>query len=444
MMADPSDGGARFKPGAWVKRLREDRGWTQQDLAEQLGAAVSWVSQVEKGTLPPGDARRALLESVLGLREGALAGDRESGAYPSSQEVIDPEALFFPMLWRARADLVDRMTLKTESRESRARLYYLHEQLLSAAASHPRASQFSSAGRLQPLRQIAEDAPAWLRWMVLVELAGMKIDAPFDCRLSRAHQKDLLERIAIDLELTEADDAVRRGFACLKRSWPDWRDLKSTGGPLGLITSLRSEESDSLRILLGDDPSGWLGYHFATGAWLVREADSNTETQETTVGEGSLPPRPSQLLTATGLGVVAGPAIGSVLGMALMATTARAQARRRTAAPKGASADLPPGVATTARIAMALGRHWVRVDAHKLAALYVASADTFLEANVDAALPSRQVAYAHIAALHKHFGSLAEEEAKASGTRTKEHNEPLWEMLDIRDTLKVLADVLRP
>jgi transcriptional regulator with XRE-family HTH domain len=38
--------------GQRIARARKRRGWTQQQLATELGRSVSWVSQVERGTLP--------------------------------------------------------------------------------------------------------------------------------------------------------------------------------------------------------------------------------------------------------------------------------------------------------------------------------------------------------------------------------------------------------
>jgi transcriptional regulator with XRE-family HTH domain len=50
-----------------IRELREAKGWTQQDLAYQLGVAVSTVSTWEQGRFEPRATQLRKLAQVLGV-----------------------------------------------------------------------------------------------------------------------------------------------------------------------------------------------------------------------------------------------------------------------------------------------------------------------------------------------------------------------------------------
>ena len=104
--------------------------------------------------------------------------------------------------------------------------------------------------------------------------------------------------------------------------------------------------------------------------------------------------------------------------------------------------DPAQGLQTTADVAIAPGQYWVRVDAHKIAALYLAFPKELNKGDVDADLPARADACAHVKRLGDHFAKMVEQEVKISGTRHHDQNEPLRLLIDIHDTLKALGTLL--
>jgi len=57
-----------------VKRAREKKGWSQEELAERLGVSKGWVGQVETGRIDrPRPRYLALLEQHLGVSRDELA-----------------------------------------------------------------------------------------------------------------------------------------------------------------------------------------------------------------------------------------------------------------------------------------------------------------------------------------------------------------------------------
>jgi len=58
-----------------IKSFREERGWSQQDLALRLGIDQATVSRIERGAEPSGPVRR-LLEMIVA--ETSPAPSRES------------------------------------------------------------------------------------------------------------------------------------------------------------------------------------------------------------------------------------------------------------------------------------------------------------------------------------------------------------------------------
>jgi transcriptional regulator with XRE-family HTH domain len=57
-----------------IKRARESKGWSQEELAERLGVSKGWVGQVETGRIDrPRPQYLALLEQHLGVSRDELA-----------------------------------------------------------------------------------------------------------------------------------------------------------------------------------------------------------------------------------------------------------------------------------------------------------------------------------------------------------------------------------
>jgi transcriptional regulator with XRE-family HTH domain len=57
-----------------IKRAREAKGWSQEELAERLGVSKGWVGQVETGRIDrPRPQYLALLEQHLGVSRDELA-----------------------------------------------------------------------------------------------------------------------------------------------------------------------------------------------------------------------------------------------------------------------------------------------------------------------------------------------------------------------------------
>ena len=67
--------GQRF--GAAVRRLREGRGWTQEQLAERSGLNRSYMGEVERAIAMPSLATAAKLAQALGLPLAQLIGQCE-------------------------------------------------------------------------------------------------------------------------------------------------------------------------------------------------------------------------------------------------------------------------------------------------------------------------------------------------------------------------------
>ncbi|NJN49723.1 MAG: helix-turn-helix transcriptional regulator [Alkalinema sp. RL_2_19] len=53
--------------GAVIKSAREDKGWTQSDLAEQLGRSKMWISLIEREKRKIKSDDAAKIQQLLGL-----------------------------------------------------------------------------------------------------------------------------------------------------------------------------------------------------------------------------------------------------------------------------------------------------------------------------------------------------------------------------------------
>ncbi len=435
-----------------MKKVRESRGWNQQQLAEQLDAAASWVSQVEAGTVKPSPERLAVMEVLL----GPSVARADPG---SATEGVDPETIAFPLLWRARADLLGQLAQSSSSKPQRARLNRLSRGLVEAAAEHPRAQPFVRGGGLQSLAELAVLAPEWMRRQVLIEIALMKLDAPYETNFDKGKRLELLDLVVDDLNLpASAHKRLQEAVDSFPRSRPWWQHLQPVGGPFGVVQAELADDDRGLRFVLADDPVGWLGFDYAAGSWLVRWCDDDANEQANS-GEplrggyrfapwgavGVLAPRAGMTAGATVAGAAAlGPVLGAALGAAAVGFATRSlikkgagQARREPSSAGSTSA----AAVLTSTMCEAFGRHWVRVEATKLAALYRTFPD-LTKGDADAHLPSSTTASKHLLASVEVTGKRWEEEAEASGTKSHDKNERLRELADIADTLQAAADML--
>lgn len=62
----------RLVAGATVAQLREQKGWTQGQLAEKLGVAQATISRIEHGLLAPDMAQLRLLADAFGMKAPEL------------------------------------------------------------------------------------------------------------------------------------------------------------------------------------------------------------------------------------------------------------------------------------------------------------------------------------------------------------------------------------
>jgi len=117
--------------GERLRELRTSRGFTQRSLADLLGVAPSWVSQVEGAQLTAGRERVEALAQLFGSDLRRLAGLGQAGGDVDAASA----AAGYACLWRARADLLARAAHVAPMREQRVRLNRLSRQLLEAATA---------------------------------------------------------------------------------------------------------------------------------------------------------------------------------------------------------------------------------------------------------------------------------------------------------------------
>ncbi len=60
-------------PKQTIRQLRQERGWTQQDLADRLGTHVMTVSRWEQGQVRPIWRYRRRLAELFGMKVGDIA-----------------------------------------------------------------------------------------------------------------------------------------------------------------------------------------------------------------------------------------------------------------------------------------------------------------------------------------------------------------------------------
>lgn len=427
--------------GSLVGRLRRQHGWTQAELGEAVGAGGSWVSQVEAGSLVPGPDRTVRLGVVLGPEVSELAA-RLRGESPQGSN--SAEALTLALLWRGRADLLGRMAAASRSRASRMRFDRLSRDLLAAASAHPSVGGFLDRAQLRPLSVLAEGAPSRVRQVVAVELATMKIDAPYETETDLKSRLDLMDFVLEDLGLSSAHASLRDAVARAVRKRPAWSELPPCGGPLGLTSMVRGALDLEQVLLIGHDPAGWLGADFAGGQWLLPPAADHRES-----GPSGLFPPDARSRSATGgvvvaTGIAVAGAAAAGLGILLPVVTplviagAVAMAQRPLKADQVLSGmqseETPsPFIVGAGELAVAFGWAWTRVETTKLLTLYSA----FDEPAKGLPAPAHLAEY--LKAQASQVWSAAERERELSGTVDLDRNAPLRNLVDVADSIDATA-----
>ena len=70
MNSDPETIKSEF--GRRLRKLREDRGWTQEELADRAGMHFTYIGQIERGVRNPSLVNLYKLAKALGIKGGVL------------------------------------------------------------------------------------------------------------------------------------------------------------------------------------------------------------------------------------------------------------------------------------------------------------------------------------------------------------------------------------
>lgn len=62
----------KIKFGKHLRKLREERGWTQEDLADKAGMHFTYIGQIERGLRNPSLVNLERLAKALGINAGKL------------------------------------------------------------------------------------------------------------------------------------------------------------------------------------------------------------------------------------------------------------------------------------------------------------------------------------------------------------------------------------
>jgi transcriptional regulator with XRE-family HTH domain len=474
--------------GARLRELRRAHDLTQGDVAESLGVVPSWVSQVEAAKFRPSPDAALALSQMLGteLRVLALGKGDPHG-------VTEPETAGFALLWRARADLLARAVSGAETRPQRRRLDLLSRELISVASTHPNAQAFRTGGQLRSLLEISDRNYPWIRRLVAVEVAAMKLDAPFQINVARESVLEQLDYVLENLGdhydppakpiyasiATTAGGSIAKTVGGPPRGLdrPNWRDLACVGGARGVAQAMEADPHGGLRLLLGDDPVGWFGFDFIAGTWLVRPAflidaahAHSVELVHHREPEVEPQPAPTPSLAPphvpVTVGLIAGslllgPVLGGVVSAALgglpvgqvitgfAARQTNPDNPEKSSHSEGGTPDSPslamPNMhlyGNTLDLAEAFGRHWVRLELTKVLAFYLAFPEIALHGDAAAKLPTKNSALQYLRELARLSDSRLHQEVEASGTPENAENERIRELTDIRDALAIAAKAL--
>ncbi len=71
-MFSRNDDEIKKKFGRHLRKLREDRGWTQEDLADKAGMHFTYIGQIERGLRNPSLVNLERLAKALKIDAGKL------------------------------------------------------------------------------------------------------------------------------------------------------------------------------------------------------------------------------------------------------------------------------------------------------------------------------------------------------------------------------------
>lgn len=84
--------------GDWVKQIREGEGWNQEELAQKLGVAQSYLSRIERGERPPTEPFCIALSAAFNfpiytvlVRAGLVKDDEEFAAANALKTINERE-----------------------------------------------------------------------------------------------------------------------------------------------------------------------------------------------------------------------------------------------------------------------------------------------------------------------------------------------------------------
>ena len=91
--------------GGKIRKLREEKGWSQSDLAAEMGLTYKYISKLETGDRNPSRATVAKLAVVLGVEPQDLIFDAEDDCV---REAIDRTRQKFTEILAGRTGLGDK------------------------------------------------------------------------------------------------------------------------------------------------------------------------------------------------------------------------------------------------------------------------------------------------------------------------------------------------
>ncbi len=452
-----TDGWRTF--GRAVQARRRALGLLQEDVAAQIGAATSWVSQVEKGT-KPSEKRASALELVLGPGIRSARPDLNT---KGESDVMTEDAVGLPLLWLARADMLDNIGNLEDSVVKRRRLEGLGSDLTAFTGEHLPGTLF----------ELSAGTPAWVRRVVLAEVASMKIDAPYDMGISKLSVRlKRVDRVVADLRLPDETSAQLN--KALKdfdktRSRPSWQELQSVGGARGRIHMFSlNQEGWDLELLISHDPVGWFGFGCAAGRWLLdedqRAANESTGAPRDMYPEKSISPSKLGTVAAAGGSALIMSVLSPVLGTAILVGLIADRRKPKTVAgteknvrssdttqPDGEvsdEGDRQIGVESIVSAAESFGMHWVRVEASKLVSLYSILPEPAV-GDLDAGLPPCDEAAGHLIRIAEVARHRSDKEERDSGVnegralKDSHLNARVQQLDDISDTIRAAAEALK-
>lgn len=184
-------------PGDTIVDLLEERGWTQQQLADRLGFSLKHVNQLIKGKVPLSEDAAIRLQNVLGASVGFWlsreAQYRERAALLDSAE---RNAAMVPWLERFPIrELMDLGVLAKRRLDAKVKPALVGEMLAFFGVASPEQWQ-SQYGEMEVAfrrsREDQADVAAISAWLRMGERAAERLDGP---RYDEARFRKALEQI---------------------------------------------------------------------------------------------------------------------------------------------------------------------------------------------------------------------------------------------------------